>query len=262
MRKWAFVFVASVNTLICASFAFGQDKPVSVETIERIKSAAIPIVCGIPTKEDMFQVFHVFGSGFFVNDEGYFVTAGHVVKGYDAAMAPGGKCFPAVYLLVGGWKTIKAQTHWFRFDSCIIDDDVDIAVCKTTVSPFLAANVKAQLRFVTFGSALNLRDGTPLAFTGFPLQVLRPMTSKGNLATILEADRRIVIDKDAWKGASGSPVYLSDGRVAGILIQKGIGEGEGLAFARAAEVITQFLTKNKIRYKQHKQERQQPKLDP
>lgn len=249
MRKCAFILFTALHAFTCASFAFGQDKPVSVETIERIKSATVPIVCGVLMEGGTFNVNMIFGSAFFVNDEGYFVTAAHVVK----AMTPTAKCFPAIYVFVGGWKTIKAKGHWFRFDSCVYDESADIAVCKTLESPFLAEDVKAQLRFVTFETALNLRDGTSLAFTGFPLQVPRPMTSKGSLATIFEVDKRIVIDKSAWKGASGSPVYLSDGKVIGIIIQKGTGEGEGLAFARSAEMITDFLTKNKIHFHQQKQ---------
>jgi len=253
MRKWAFVLLTTFHTLICANHAFGQDKPVSVETIERIKSAAVPVVCGALAKEDTFHVSRILGSAFFINEEGYFLTAAHVVSALEKRDTSQVQCFPAIYMPVGGWQTISKGVHWFLFDECIKDETADIAVCKPKDNPFTAENVKRQLAFVTLGTALNLKDGTAIAFTGFPLQLLRPVTSKGNLATYIETDKKIVIDKTAWHGASGSPLYVSDGKVIGILIETGIGESSGLALARPGEFIIDFLTKNKIRFYQQKQ---------
>jgi S1-C subfamily serine protease len=252
MRKLTFVFLTAFQALTCTGFAFGQDKPVTVETIERIKSAAVPVVCGAPKDDGAFHVNGIMGSAFFINDEGYFVTAGHVLDGWEQISTTQAPCFSAIYIPVGGWKTTNAGVHWFRFESCVRDESADIAVCKPKDNPFVAENVKKQIGFVTFGTALNLKDGTSLAFTGFPLQFLRPVTSKGNLATYVEADKKIIVDKAAWPGASGSPLYLSDGKVLGMIIQRGTGDSGGIAVARPAEMIMDFLTKNKIRFRQQK----------
>jgi S1-C subfamily serine protease len=253
MRKSANVFFTTLHALLCVGFAFSQDKPVSVETIERIKSAAAPVVCGAPDEAGTFHVKGILGSGFFINNEGYFLTAAHVVSALESVDTSQAQCFPAIYISIGGWQTVSNGVHWFRFDECIKDATADIAVCKPKINPFGAENVKRQMTFVSFATALNLKDGTALAFTGFPLNLLRPVTSKANLATYLELDKKIVIDKTAWHGASGSPLYLWDGGVVGIMIETGTGEAGGLAFARPSEFITEFLTKNKIRFYQQKQ---------
>jgi len=253
MRKWTFILFTALHALTGPCLALGQDKSVPVETIERIKSATAPIVCGAPRVDrSSFHISRNLGTAFFINGEGYFLTAAHVVTALEQFNASQSQCFPAIYMPIGGWRT-TGGVHWFRFGECVKDPEADIAVCKPTTSPFAAEDVKRQLTFVAFGTALNVKDGTALAFTGFPLQFLRPVTSKGNLAAYLDLDKKIVIDKAAWGGASGSPVYLADGSVIGILIERGTGESIGLALARPAEFITDFLTKNKIQFSQQKQ---------
>ena len=254
MRNLIFVLLTAISTLLCIGCALVQDKSVSVETIERIKYAIVPIVCGALTKEAEFKVAKTVGSAFFINEDGNFLTAGHVFDEWNKIDRSQGDCFPAIYMAIGGWRTDKTapQIRIFRFQSCIRNQEADVAVCKPVENPFLDDVVKKQVNFLTFGTFLGRKDGTPVAFTGFPLDFLRPVTSKGNIASLIEADQRIVIDKAAWPGASGSPLYLSDGAVIGVLIQRGINDGSGLAYARTSELIEAFLSKNTVRFHQQK----------
>jgi len=178
------------------------------------------------------------------------LTAGHVFNNWEKIDKSGGECFPAIYTIVGGWQADTTRIHWFRFATCRRNKVADIAVCKPQDNPFLAEDVKRQINFVTFTKLQSREDGTPIAFTGFPLNFLRPITAKGNIASYIEAEQKIVIDNSAWPGASGSPVYRYDGQVLGIIIKRGKNEGTGLAYARVTESIIGFLTRNNIKFHQ------------
>lgn len=216
MGKLIFVIWATIQTFFVIGCAFGQDEPVSVETIERIKSAVVPVICGTLNNNNKLEVKKIMATGFFVNNEGHFLTAAHVLDYWEKSDEIRIKCFPAIYIFVGGWQAKIGNARYSRFDTCIKSNSIDIALCKPIENPFLDEAVKQRIDIVSFGNFNNLKDGTPVAFTGFPLDLLKPLTSKGNIASFIETDNRIVIDKSAWPGASGSPVYLSDGKVIGI----------------------------------------------
>jgi hypothetical protein len=92
-------------------------------------------------------------------------------------------------------------------------------------------------------------DGTEIAFTGFPLQLRDPLTVRASVAcyqAVWENDRpvpRLLVDRVAWPGSSGSPVYLASGRVIAILIGGGKDEATGMTIIRAALPIRDMLAK-------------------
>lgn len=59
-----------------------------------------------------------------------------------------------------------------------------------------------------------------------------------------------VIDKAAWPGASGSPLYLANGNVVGMIRAAGQNAGSGISWARGTTVILDFLAKNPYTEKQ------------
>lgn len=249
MRTWVLMW-----TIFIAVSAFGQDKPVSVKTVEIVKRAAIPIVCGAPQQDGSFRVSKIMGSAFFINDEGYFLTAGHIFDAWTQIDRSKGDCFPAVYIPIGGWHSDRPidKVRWFKFQTCLKGNSIDVAACKLDVNPFTSEDVKKQIQVLTFGRFFSLEDGTPVAFTGFPLELLRPVTSKGNIASFGEIEKLIVIDTGSWPGASGSPLYSAEGSVIGVMVKTGINLGTGLAYALPAETVIAFLRENKIKFQQKK----------
>ncbi len=249
--RFILLCITAVNTLFVSGCAISQSKFITIETIERIKKTTVPIVCGAPAIDGTFKVTKTIGSAFFINDEGYFLTAGHVLDDWDKIDKSKGDCFPAVYIPKGGWESLT-DVQWFRFSNCVRPSNADVAVCKSIANPFTMEDVRRQIEFAIFGTYSTLVDGTPVAFTGFPLDSLRPITSTGNIASYIKIDKLIIIDKNAWPGASGSPVFLLGGKVIGVLIKRGINEGSGLAYAVTAESVLEFLSKDRISFQQEK----------
>ncbi len=248
--RFVFLCITVVHIIFVSSCTFSQNKSITIETVEGVKLTTVPIVCGAP-ENNTFKVTNVMGSAFFVNDEGYFLTAGHVFDDWNKIDKSKGDCFPAVYIPKKGWHDLT-NIQWFRFGKCFKSKDVDIAVCKSNVNPFTIEDIRGQIKIATSETYSIIADGTPVAFTGFPLESARPITSIGNIASYIKSDNLIIIDKNAWPGASGSPVYLSNGKVIGILIKRGINEGSGLAYAITAESAFKFLSKHNITFHQEK----------
>jgi V8-like Glu-specific endopeptidase len=87
-------------------------------------------------------------------------------------------------------------------------------------------------------------DGSAIAVTGYPLSSLLPITSRGFIggyATDALGTSQMVLDRAAWPGGSGSPVYDSQGKVLGLVSQAGEGLASGISFARASSTIVRFL---------------------
>ena len=250
--KFLILCIATIQCILCVACAASQNKFfIPVETIEGIKKTVVPIVCGATTQDGSFKITSTIGSAFFINNEGYFLTAGHVLDDWDKIDRSNGDCFPAVYIPKSDWQTLSV-VRWFRFGNCIRPGAADVAVCKATINPFSLEDIKKKITIAFLKPNLLLVDGTPVAFTGFPLSSLRPITSMGNIASYIKMDNLIIIDKNAWPGASGSPVYLADGKVIGILIKRGINDGSGLAYAVTTESILEFLRENNILIQQDK----------
>lgn len=233
--------------LACHCSMSGQTDPF-ITTIEKVKLSVVPVACATwPDGENSLSIKEIEGTGFFVSYEGDFITAAHVIKDHfkwNKKGEPNANCFPVIYVPAPTWQTFK----WFKFASCITDDVIDIAVCKTTVNPFGVSGLHIdRLHLVSQVPS----DGTPVAFTGFPQFIVVPVTSRANVAATADfftkGQMDIVVDKTTWHGVSGGPVYLGDGTVIGIIVKSGESVWSGMAFARQTSNILKFLTENKIR---------------
>ncbi len=232
-----FILLSAVRTLGGERF---------IKTIDQIKESVVPVVCGQFGAKRQFSIVSVEGTAFFVSPDGHFLTPAHVIIG----MAPNPKrpagCVPAIYIPVVGWErdVPTFDIKWMVIKECVKDDSLDLAVCTTVDKlPKRIATVRFTLR--------RPADGTPCAFTGFPLGVMQPLTSRGYLAGYMEVnDNRgpsvIVVDKGSWPGSSGSPIYNQKGEILGIVQKRGSQEGTGTTFGRTTAFITEFLSKNKI----------------
>lgn len=214
--------------------------------IERVKHAVVPVLCGTIDANQQFKVQLIDGTGFFIDAEGRFVTAAHVIRGLSVVNVQQPlPCVWAIYVPENGWQrdAINLTIRWFQFGNCAVDDNLDLAVCKTVIVP---KGVEPMLI-----DDNRPADGTPVAFTGFPLGSVEPLSSRGDIATYRNAidgdgSREMVIDKGTWPGASGSPVYEDNGSVLGIVLQRGLGDGTGIAVARPSHFILKFLNANGV----------------
>jgi hypothetical protein len=221
-----------------------------VDSIKMVKEAVIPVACATwPDKSSDITLKQIMGTGFFVNYEGSFITAAHVITDHFKWFKderPSADCFPIVYIPNPTW----AQVQWFQFRNCITDASIDVAVCNTTQSPFLSPEFpNLHARWLRLSTS-PIDDGAPVAFTGFPQNIPVPITSRANVAAIGEVLAAghidIVIDKTVWHGISGGPLYTSDGTVIGIMRERGETLWDGLAFARDMPTILRFLREHQI----------------
>jgi S1-C subfamily serine protease len=212
-----------------------------IATISVMQRSVFPVVCLTLGQNNTASLNSVEGTGFFVAQDGVFITAGHVINGIvGPRQRPAQPCLTsAIYLPANGWQ--GADIRWFKFvpGECAIVSDFDIARCRTI------ERINVPFTPVRFEDG-EQPVGTSVAFTGFPLQNPTPVTARGYVAVYTSQDARLgrldlVIDRATWPGASGSPVYLADGRVIGILLKRGTGEGAGITFARPSRFIRELV---------------------
>ena len=217
-----------------------------IGAIQAMKHSVIPVAC-ISVNGTTAETLSVEGTGFFVAADGMFITANHVIDGMvnPQRKAP---CPHTAFFLPqsGGWSseqaTFRSDYYLFHVNECKRDADIDIARCKS-VRPVEAIHKIAP---VTFETSVQ-PEGTPMAFTGFPLQFQIPLSSVGNVSGYVRTlddgrgPRSIIMDKEAWPGASGSPMYLSSGKVIGQLRQRGVNDGTGRTIGTPSRLIQEFL---------------------
>jgi len=217
--------------------------------IQGMKRSVIPIAC-ISVNGTVAETRSVEGTGFFVAADGTFITANHVIEGMVSKARKVSCPYAAFYLpQTGGWSsvesTFRSDYYVFHANECKRDGDLDIARCRS-IRPIEPVH---KIVPVTFETTVQ-PDGTPVGFTGFPLQFQIPLSSIGNIsgyATTRDdglGPRSIIMDKEAWPGASGSPLYLSNGKVVGLLRQRGVNEGNGRTIGLPSRLIQEFLKEN------------------
>ena len=206
-----------------------------------MKKTVVAIVCldGLPDGGWIPRVFN--GTGFFITSEGRFLTAAHVIDSFSTVQPPCGA--EAILIPQHGWDRDAASIPftWVRIGACIKDGTLDIATC-------IPQQMQTGLATVNIADG-RPPDGTKVAFTGFPLNTAQPFTSRCDIAqyqsaTDGEGSRMLVLDKWAWPGDSGSPVYTETGEVIGIVLRRGLGDGEGIGFALSSPFIVKFLRAN------------------
>jgi hypothetical protein len=220
---------------LLAAQVYAQQTDRFITTIEKIKTGIAPVACARAAAPINFDV-GIHGTAFFIDPHGAFLTAAHVIKGI---VENKDKCeMPAVLIRLDGSSFEILNLYGLKFvaSDCRIDGTADIARCKTIEDPSKAGKI------VIKPTAL----GTAVAFSGFPVNGLIPYTARANIAgyQVVEMDpnrdqlRMLVLDKPAWPGSSGGPVYGVNGCVVGMLLQTGI----GLAFARPGARLNEFVS--------------------
>ncbi|ARD44577.1 serine protease [Colwellia sp. PAMC 21821] len=241
--------------LIYSSVAFAN----LVDTVSMVKPSVVGIGIYTPTGRQKNQLF---GTGFVIGDGTYIVTNNHVIdKELDDDLLQKLAVF-----------TGKGPAAKVRLAKLIAtDEEHDLAILKIEGQP-LPALTLAQSNF--------LREGSSIAFTGFPIGAvlgLYPVTHRGIIAavtpTIIPVDdsRQISIamlkrlrdpylvyqlDATAYPGNSGSAMYdVKSGEVVGIInkvfVQESketvISKPSGITYAIPVKYLHALLKKHNIK---------------
>jgi S1-C subfamily serine protease len=148
-----------------------------------------------PNESGHSETTHSFGTGFFVNNQGYILTNDHVVTGCRKLADRDGKPLHITYRDVGA----------------------DLALLKTDTLPSSSA---------VFRTGPVPKVGDAVVAFGFPLPDI--LSSEGNISTgVLSAtsglqdDPRFVqISAPVQPGNSGGPLFDSSGHVIGVVVAK------------------------------------------
>jgi hypothetical protein len=232
-----------------------------VESIAAIKHSIAPVVCVQPHPTANWELFSTEGTAFFVSADG-FVTASHVIDGLTSQKRATPCPRFAVYIPESGvWnRELAAGTSRIRFflfkkEGCKQNVLLDVAYCVLGGgAPALPSGARMPVTPVGFEEDPP-PDGTPVAFSGFPLSNVSPITAVGFIGGYTkdaEGRQTIILDRTAWPGASGSPIYLQNGHVIGIVLSRGTGDAIGLAYGRARlqRFVEEFLPKANLPAKQ------------
>ena len=221
-----------------------QENPF-LETIDNVKRSIVPVVCARQGAGE-WLVDSIEGTAFFIDADGTFMTPDHVLQGIVASNRKRPCQIATIYVPDGGWKSTATRFNikFLKFDvgKCKRDGRVDIATC-VPIGDVVTLTGSTPVP-VAFQGGIP-RDGTEVAFSGFPLSSPWPLTVRATLSSLQEVHKGILItayvDRPSWPGASGSPLYTLEGKVIGMMVAQGKGDITGLGVARTEAAIRQFL---------------------
>jgi hypothetical protein len=221
-----------------------------VDAITNIKNSIAPVVCVQTHPTGDWELRSIEGTAFFVAADGSFITPNHVLEGLTNPNRRTPCPMAAVYIPEDRvWHTDRAnfRIHYALFlsQTCRHDAHLDIAFCTPLPGGMtLPGGTTIVTTPVVFENNLP-SDGSPVAFSGFPLSNVAPISAVGFVAGYQGTDDlgtfTIIVDRSTWPGASGSPIYLPNGRVIGMVLARGTGEGIGLTYGRVGHFVYDFL---------------------
>ena len=191
----------------------------------------------------------ILGTGFWIHDEGYLLTARHVIEGgrdllKTQNIADGDFL---IGLAMPNTENMRGNFTFLRADIAAEDERHDIALLKSSRNPFKDTVTSSM---VIMGKPIPLptrvavahderpRDGDPVAISGYPLSETVMITTSGSLASAWGIDIKNVpingapagftipdikdsyfVDASANPGNSGGPVYsIIDSSVIGVCV--------------------------------------------
>jgi S1-C subfamily serine protease len=210
-------------------------------------------VCAIVRADNGLGFGVPIGSGFFVNDSGYFVTNAHVARAYLSLRDQGVAVGLSVPVFVPNSSRIGGAGV---ADITVVEigDEADIALLR-------AENFRGTGRpgFLRLKFNSEIRPGDEVAITGFPLSHPHPITLTASVASAWENGTFVddlsgakypgpyyFVDRAIFRGFSGSPVYLrATGDVVGIAertqnapVETTVGPSDSLKVPALGQVLT------------------------
>lgn len=259
--------------------------PLFTQVINKIRPCMVQIQANIEAPGvSPLEERSIAGTGFVVNTEGYIITNAHVVDGvqsYLAAVTATDKRACVAFAGDDYYDEQDGTLHRRRFSSQpyqIVDIDRlhDLALLKSaTPLNNLPYSGKRPINVSACVLSLNTPDeGTPVAISGYPLNIPSLVTQTGTVAsnTFFDFKRAGVINKsvdyfllDATvnPGNSGGPAYLpATGEIVGVIvayrnapvIENGtqsinLSQNSGLAMIIPTKYVIALLKKNNVAWK-------------
>jgi hypothetical protein len=253
-------FFLLFGAALVPSVSFGQSG-LDSHAVEEARNAVVPIVCLVRARNDkQIVLYRPVGTGFLVDMTGTFITAAHVIGNFsDSAQKTA--CQGAIAFSIGRgkarekgpwsslpkseWERPPKDLRWFPVDltTCRQSAEFDVAVCKT-LADLTTESVSHGVAVVT---AERPPTDTGVFFIGFSLQATNPIVTAAHVKEFVV--HNIYIDKSAYPGASGSPIFLLDGKhVVGMITKTGIENSAGASFGIAGAKIGTMLAEAKSQW--------------
>ncbi|MGP1520471.1 MAG: S1C family serine protease [Treponema sp.] len=198
------------------------------KTIDEMIDATVTVFVdkGIKVEKGMGYSDIILGSGFFIDEEGHFITNYHVIQ---SEVDPKYEGYSKLYIknFEGGKDKIPAKVIGY-------DPLLDLALVKAQVTPS---------HIFKLGSSKSLRVGNKCYAIGSPLGLERTLT-QGIISSkdrqLLPLTQVIQLDAAINHGSSGGPMVDENGEVQGVVFA-GVTKTQGLNFAIPVELLKLIL---------------------
>jgi len=155
------------------------------------------------------------GTGFALNNDGYFVTSFHVIDGADS-----------IYIQ-------DKNGNYFKANRLAVDPQADLAVMKVARKNFHFSKGEVPYTFATGKAGL----GAGIFTLGYPKNDLVYSTGAISCRTGYDGnEQQYTLELPVGHGQSGSPLFDSRGNVIGILTAMG-GESEANTYAVSSKAL-------------------------
>ena len=198
-------------------------------TIEEAIDATVTVFVdrGIKVEKGLGYSDVILGSGFFIDEDGYFVTNYHVIQ---SEVDPKYEGYSKLYIknLNGNKEKLPAKVIGY-------DPLLDLALLKTVAKP------KYILKL---GSSQALKVGSKIYAIGSPLGLERTITS----GIVSSTNRKLLplvdvvqIDAAINHGSSGGPIVNAEKKEVEAVVFAGVTRTQGLNFAIPVELLKSVL---------------------